>query len=560
LISDEQPENRLAFETLISDLSSRFNNLPPGEVDRGIEDALRRVSEFLAIDFAIIWQWSAAAPGVLTPTHAYVGGDAPRPSEPMTQDQHEYPWVLQEVVAGRTVVVPTLDALPEEAAVDRESAQRYGIRSNLTIPLSLAGELPVGVLGLNTVRLERDWPEVVVQRLQLIGQVFTNALARSRSEEERQRSAARLAAGAELAGLAFYEVDLGEGVAHFDGRLRDLVGLPPDREQGLRPLEFWVEHLHPDDRQRVLDARGELHEGLCEEVLIEYRFLHPAEGEKWLHHLAGVARRGTDGRAVATYGVLRDVSERHQVAEETRQKRAEIAHLSRVALAGELSGSLAHEINQPLGAILSNAQALRRLVAESDPDLGEIRAIVEDIIADDQRASEVIVRLRHLLRRGQGRPEPEDVDLHETVRQVLRLVRRESVDRGVRIQTEVEEPVLSIRGDSVQMQQVFLNLVLNAFEAMSETSPGSRLLSIRIEPLETGGARASVSDTGSGIAAGLESRIFEPFVTTKPTGMGMGLAICWTIVRAHGGTLEAANDEGGGATFSFTLPGTSPPT
>ena len=185
---------------------------------------------------------------------------------------------------------------------------------------------------------------------------------------------------------------------------------------------------------------------------------------------------------------------------------------------------------------------------------------MEDIIADDQRASEVIVRLRHLLRRDQGRPEPEDVDLHETLQEVLRLVQRESVDRGVRIQTEIEEPVLSIRGDSVQVQQVFLNLVMNAFDAMSGTSPGSRLLSIRIEPLEAGGARVSVSDTGSGIAAGLEDRIFEPFVTTRRTGMGMGLAICRTIVRAHGGTLEAANNEGGGATFSFTLPGTSPPT
>ncbi len=224
--SDERLVNRLEFETLISDLSSRFINLPSSEVDRGIEDALRSVSEFLSLDFAIIWQWSAAAPGVLTPTHAYLGGGGPRPSEPMTQDQYEYPWVVQEMVAGRTVIVPNLDALPEEAAVDRESALRYGIKSNLTLPLSLAGEPAVGVLGLNTVQSERDWPDVLVQRLQLVGQVFTNALARSRREEEKQRSAARLAAGAELAGLAFYEVDLGKGVAYFDGRLRDLVGLP----------------------------------------------------------------------------------------------------------------------------------------------------------------------------------------------------------------------------------------------------------------------------------------------------------------------------------------------
>ncbi len=185
---------------------------------------------------------------------------------------------------------------------------------------------------------------------------------------------------------------------------------------------------------------------------------------------------------------------------------------------------------------------------------------MEDIIADDQRASEVIVRLRELLRGGPGRPDSEDVDLRETIRHVLRLVHREASDRGVSTHTEIEAPVSPIRGDSVQAQQVVLNLVMNAFDAMSATPPGFRLLSIQIEPLEAGGARVSVSDTGSGIAPGLEHRIFEPFVTTKRTGMGMGLAICRTIVRAHGGTLEAANNEGGGATFSFTLPGTSPPT
>jgi transcriptional regulator with GAF, ATPase, and Fis domain len=323
--SDERPGNRLEFETLISDLSSRFINLPPGEVDRGIEDALRRVCEFLSVDLAVLWQWSAEAPGVILPTHSYAGVQGPRPSDPLHQEQ--YPWTVQQMLAGRTVVIPSLDVLPEEAAVDRENARLQGIKSNLTLPLSLAGEPPVGALAFNAVRSERDWSGAMVQRLQLIAQLLTNALARSQREQQRLKSEIRLAAAAELAGLAFYEVDLVEGVMYVDDRLRDLCGIPPGQDQGLQPLEFWLEHIHPDDRHRVLEARRELHEGPREKVSLEYRYVHPARGDLWIHHVAGVARRGADGHAAATYGVFRDTTERRRAEDSLRRSLAEVEGL-----------------------------------------------------------------------------------------------------------------------------------------------------------------------------------------------------------------------------------------
>jgi PAS domain S-box-containing protein len=321
-LSPEHLGGFLELETLIGDLSSRFINLPPGEVDGEIEDALRRVCEPLGIDLAVLWQWSGAAPGAIMPTHVYCAQDGLRPSAPMRQEQ--YPWSVQEMLAGRVITVSSLEDVPAEAAIDRETCRLYGIKSVLCLPLWLGGEPPVGALGFNAVRAERDWPAALVKRLQLVAQVLTNALARRRHELGLRASEARLAAGAELAGLGFYEVDLGERTCFLDERFRGICGVPADREKGLGPLEFWLERLHPDDRQHVLDQREELHAGRLERLTIEYRFLHPAQGEKWLHHVARVARRDATGRAVETFGVLRDITERRQREEALRQSHAEI--------------------------------------------------------------------------------------------------------------------------------------------------------------------------------------------------------------------------------------------
>jgi formate hydrogenlyase transcriptional activator len=315
----------LEFETLLADLSAKFVNLPPGEVDREIEGALRRIGELLGIDLVVLWQWSGTDLPVMAATHVYYADDGRRPAETLRQEF--FPWARQQMLAGRIVALSSLEQAPVEAAIDRENARRFGIKSTLGLPLSVGGEPPVGILGLNSLRAERDWPDALVKRLQLAAQVLTNALARRRHELTRQESEARLAAAAELAGLAFYEVDFGNGVVFVDDRYRDLCGLPPDREQGLQPLEFWMEHLHPDDRQRVLDQRQQLDDGRLEQLTVEYRFLHPAHGEKWIHHVARAARRDAAGHALKWCGVLRDVTGRRRAVEDLRRSYAEIERL-----------------------------------------------------------------------------------------------------------------------------------------------------------------------------------------------------------------------------------------
>jgi PAS domain S-box-containing protein len=269
----------------------------------------------------------------------------------------------------------------------------------------------------------------------------------------------------------------------------------------------------------------------------------PMEGSVSLVTLAG-------GKLL-TMGI-RDVTEHRRLEVDAQRSRDEIAHLSRVGVVTELSGSLAHELNQPLGAILSNTEAIRRLLTHERPDLAEVRAILNDIVADDQRAGEVIQRVRLLLRK--GAVQPELLDVADVVRQVLRLAGRELADRGVVLHADLATGLPPVRGDRVQLQQVLLNLVMNATEAMADVPPDERVARVCAERLDGGGVRVSVSDNGPGIAPEMVEDIFQPFISTKPWGMGMGLAICRTIVTAHGGRLWVTNDPGAGATFQFTLP------
>jgi len=251
-------------------------------------------------------------------------------------------------------------------------------------------------------------------------------------------------------------------------------------------------------------------------------------------------------------GLIGQRAWRRRLEREAVELRHGLAHASRVTMLGQLASSLAHELNQPLGAILRNAEAAELFLKSDKPDLDELRAIVADIHKDDQRAGDVIDRLRALLKRRQLDPRP--VLLSELVDEVVTLTRVDSVTRHVGVEIDVPRDLPLVRGDRIHLQQVLLNLLLNGMDALADVADGERLLTVRARTAGAGFVEVAVSDNGHGIPAENVGRLFEPFFTTKSQGMGLGLPISRTITEAHGGRIWAENNAERGATFRFTLP------
>jgi signal transduction histidine kinase len=250
--------------------------------------------------------------------------------------------------------------------------------------------------------------------------------------------------------------------------------------------------------------------------------------------------------------VLLKEHRRRQFAEvQSRQRMTELAHVNRFATAGELTASIAHEINQPLGSILTNAETAEEILKSSSPDIAELREIVSDILYDDRRATEVIQRMRSLLKKAPF--EPKQFDLNEVVQETIRFFSALAIGRKFELVSVITPDALPIFGDRIQLQQVILNLVMNGVEAMRDTPSENRIISIRTTRVENF-AELSVSDHGPGIPRDKLNEVFEPFFTSKAEGMGMGLSIARTIIEAHHGAISARNPVHGGAAFRIKLP------
>ena len=584
------------------------------------------------------------------PTHAYPALEGLLPPEPLHEEQ--FPWIRQEILAGRVVALTSLEQFPADAAVDREYCRHYGVKSHLSLPLSVGGEPPVGLIGFNTLGAERDWPQAVVTRLRMVAQVFTNALARRRTDEalrdseerlslaadsanaglwvldyatkvfwvtartrsifgfspdetvtmerfeavvhpddlaivretiqrstrtaghpvavdyrivspggerwvssrgrpyftptsepdrlmgvsidisERKRSEealadseARLATGAELAGLAFYEVDFDAGTMYSDDRLRDLCGVPADRIAGLGVLDFWMEHVHPDDGPRVAELRRQMHEGEQERFSVEYRYLHPDGEELWIQHLAGAAVRDAGGRAVRTYGVLRDVTGRKRAEEESRELSRRLIRAQeqeRALLARELHDDVSQRL-----AVLAIEVGRAELAAADGEQAEAMQAVREGLVSLSEDVHSLAYQLHPSVL--------EELGLAEALR--AECGRR---TRGGELDVSVDLGPLphALTRDSA------LCLFRVAQEALGNVARHARAGHANVTLRQVGdGLLLAVSDDGLG---------FEPGRSGE--GMHLGLASMSERVRLVRGTLDIESAPGQGTKVIAWVP------
>src|SRR5580704_4728637 len=336
-------------------------------------------------------------------------------------------------------------------------------------------------------------------------------------------------------------------VFHLSDETFRLHGFDP--RNGPIPLERFFDTIHPEDRPAVSAALENAIHARADYDIREFRVCYPEGTIRFLRTIGHHNRSGELGEYV---GITMDVTERKQAEQEReklRQLEADLAHINRVNMMGELAATLAHEIKQPIAASITSANACLRWLARDPPDLERARAAAARIEQDGNRAADVINHLRSFYKKG-APPERGIVDLKDITREMTALLRKEALRHSIKIHTELHEDMPNVLADRVQLQQVFMNLMLNAIDAMKDTG-GKLTISSRLTP--EGELVVSISDTGVGLPAENTERIFDAFHTTKPQGTGMGLAITRSIVEAHGGRLWATANQEAGATFHFTL-------
>ncbi len=444
--------------------------------------------------------------------------------------------------------LPVLFYLPVPLVI--WSASRFGAKGASAAILVMAVVLIWRSLGSNLFLSGTPESNVFALQVFLISLAIPMLLLGSSIQEARHASQRlrqdeeRMAFAAAAADVGLWQHNLHRGPFWATDHCRAMLGLQKDLPV---TRETILSAVHPDDRVLVNDAIVGTQDT---EAPLEFRVIMPDDQVKWLQAKRAINRNAA-GAVVNTSGVFTDITIRKAAETEAELQRRELAHLMRVSQVGALSGGLAHELTQPLTAILANAQAARAMLSSKARNLEDLADAIDDIIADDVRAGEVIQRLRTLLKNGKG--EVKAVNIHDLINSTLRLLNNELISRHVKTKVIAANEMDLVEGDPVQLQQVLLNLVMNALEAMMNTDARHRSITLTSQRIDDQ-IEVTVVDRGTGIDTEDEAALFNAFFTTKERGLGLGLSICSTIIERHGGAMSLSNNAGGGATARFSLP------
>lgn len=379
----------------------------------------------------------------------------------------------------------------------------------------------------------------------------TDVTERNRETEEKmrlERLVAQLSLPLEKARVGIFDLDIHKGIVSCTPELEAIFGV---QATGLKSYTEYRKHVHPDDLHEVLRARDEAIKA-HKPYQLEYRIVRSDGQIRWVIAVAGAVYDKITNEPVRLLGSCFDITDLKANEIEVERQRSELAHLMRVATLGGLSGGIAHELSQPLASILANAQAAELMLAKKDPDLAGVTEALKEIIQDDYRAGQLIRRLRQLLQKQEYHVVP--IGLNDLIASTLQLLHFELSNRKIKVDTELDSALPPISGDLVGLQQVFINLIMNAIEAMASVEPARRELRIVTEETKEGYIGVLIRDHGPGMPSNELKRIFAPFFTTKTGGLGLGLSICSTIVTLHHGQLTLRNEPEGGMVATVLLP------
>ena len=396
------------------------------------------------------------------------------------------------------------------------------------------------IAGYGSVELDEDGKPAFARG------VSRDITLRKHAEEELRESEARFRTVANAAPVMIWMSDTDKLCNFFNKGWLDFTGRTMEQELG----NGWAEGVHTDDLEHCLEIYGSSFDAR-QPFTMEYR-LRRNDGEyRWVLDI-GTPRFSDDGAFLGYIGSCIDITARKQEELDRQRQNMELARVGRVAVMGELAASLAHEVNNPIGAMVTNASTGQRLIAAGKMETEELNELFADIVADGRRAGEIVQGIRNMVRKGKERRSL--IEINDTIQDLLRIVHAEAVGRDVTVVTEIDSDGCRVMADRVQLLQVLLNLTMNGFEAMSVIRSDARRLIISAGRNGDGQVCVSVRDSGPGFPGGIVDQLFEPFFSTKAEGTGMGLAIARSIIEAHGGTLSGENCEDGGACFTVCLP------